>query len=36
MNRDHDVVLALQTEFYNIAIHGSNIVTGGYASVGRA
>ena len=26
----HDVVLALQTEFYNIAIQGSNIVTGGY------
>jgi uncharacterized delta-60 repeat protein len=26
----HDVVLALQTEFYNIAIHGNTIVTGGY------
>ncbi|MBL9013369.1 MAG: hypothetical protein JNL83_04285 [Myxococcales bacterium] len=26
----HDVVLALQTEVYNVAIHGSNVVTGGY------
>ena len=26
----HDVVLSLQTEVYNVAIHGSNIVTGGY------
>lgn len=29
----HDTVLAMQTEIYNVAIHGANIVTAGY---GRA
>ncbi|MBA3465720.1 MAG: hypothetical protein H0T46_37655 [Deltaproteobacteria bacterium] len=26
----HDTVLALQTEIYNVALHGTKIVTGGY------
>jgi hypothetical protein len=26
----HDIVLAVQTEIYNVAIHGNQVVTAGY------